>query len=98
MLSGNQIKKGLISLRRCIGWFATLLVANPEDRLFCVEAQINWADKILNIDYCYVPALSKHILDINFIHQTLKSLLKEVKFTFQFIMSKNSFPSQTFNQ
>ena len=43
-LDRNFFKKGiikaLISLRRCAGWSAPLLIALPEDRFYHVEANI----------------------------------------------------------
>ena len=38
--SKTRITKALISLRRCTGWSAPLLFANPEDRVSRLETQM----------------------------------------------------------
>ena len=37
VLSKTRLTKALIRLRRCAGWSAPVLFANPEDRFYCVE-------------------------------------------------------------
>ena len=40
ILSETQITKALISLRGWAGWSAPVLVANPEDRFYRVDAHM----------------------------------------------------------
>ena len=49
ILSKKRITKVLIRLRRCAGWSAPWLFANPEDRFYCIKAHIKVHRKLYHL-------------------------------------------------